>query len=93
MRMECGESSTRRNFIVCTSPNVITVIKSRRWAEEVARMEQSTAFRIVISTPTGKISRRKWEDNIRVYHKGKYVNTSGWIDWVHERAKLNFRPP
>ena len=55
------------------SPNIVTVIKSRRlrWAEHVARMEEGrSAFKILIGSRTGKIPlgwpRRRWEDNIRM---------------------------
>ena len=49
------------------------MIKSRRlrWAEHVARMEESrSAFKILTDKPTGKRPlgrpRRRWEDNIRM---------------------------
>ena len=40
MKVESGEGSTMRNFIVCSS-NIVRVIKSRklRWAGHVTRME------------------------------------------------------
>ena len=54
------------------SPNIVRVIKSRRWkwAGHVARMEEGrSAFKIVSDKPTG--TRRlgcpsRWEDNIRM---------------------------
>ena len=38
------------------SLNIVRVIKSRRlrWAGHVDRMEESSAFKILIGTPTGK---------------------------------------
>ena len=52
------ESFTMRNFIVlCRSPNIVRVIKSRRlrWAGHVARMEEGrSAFKILTGKPTGK---------------------------------------
>ena len=76
MRMEIGEGSTMRNFIVCNVRliYVVRVIKSRRlrWAGHIARMEEGrSAFKILTGKPTGKRSlerpRRRWEDNIRIY--------------------------
>ena len=51
-----------------TSPNIIRNLKLR-WAEHVARMEQSrNAYRVLVGKPEGKRPlgrpRRKWEDNI-----------------------------
>ena len=57
MRMESGEDSTMRNFIVCTVHLIVRVIKSRRlrWAGHVARMEEGrSAFKILTGKPTGK---------------------------------------
>ena len=48
-----------RNFFVYNrSPNIVSVIKSRRlkWAGNVARMEKGrSAFTILTNKPTGKI--------------------------------------
>ena len=47
---EGGDGSTVKKFIVCT-----TVIKSRRWAGNVARMEESrSAFKDLTGKPMGK---------------------------------------
>ena len=46
-----------RNFIVSTVHLILRVIKSRRlrWADYVARTEECrSAFKIIISKPTGK---------------------------------------
>ena len=66
MRMGNGESSTMRNFIVCTI-HLIRVIKSRRlrWARHVVRMEEGrSAFKVLTGKPTGKRPlarpRRRW---------------------------------
>ena len=55
------------------SPNIVTVIKSRRlrWAGHVARMEEfRSGFKILTGKPTGNRPvgrpRRRWEDNIRM---------------------------
>jgi len=56
-----------------SSPNIVTVIKSRRmrWAGHVARMgERRGAYRVLVGKPEGKRplgrSRRRWEDNIKM---------------------------
>ena len=57
IRMESGEGSSMRNFIVCTVHLIIRVIKSRRlrWESHVARMEEGrSAFQILTGKPTGK---------------------------------------
>ena len=53
------------------SPNIVRVIKFRRWTGHVARMEEvSPAFKILTGKPTGKrpLGRLKytWEDNSRI---------------------------
>ena len=55
---------------LCSSPNIVKVIKSRRlrWAGHVARKEEGrNTFKILTGTPTGKrpLGRpwRRWEDN------------------------------
>ena len=53
------------------SPNIVRVIKSRRWTGHVPRMEEGwNAFKILTVKPTGKRPlgrpRRRWEDNIRI---------------------------
>ena len=60
------------------SPYIVRVIKSRRlrWAGHVARMEEGrSAFKVVTGKPTEKRPlgrpRRRWEDNIRMYLKGR----------------------
>ena len=54
-----------------SSPNIVRVIKSRRWAGHVARMEEGrSTFKILTGKPTGKSPlgrpRGRWEDNIRM---------------------------
>ena len=53
------------------TPNIVRVIKSRRWAGRVARMEEGRrAFKILTGKLAGKRPlgrpRRRWEDNIRM---------------------------
>ena len=63
------------------------VIKSRRlrWAGHFARMEEGrSAFKILTGKPTGKRplgrSRRRWDDNIRMYLEEIGINAGNWVD-------------
>ena len=74
------------------SPNIVSVIKSRRlrWAGHVARMEgDRSASRILTSRPTGKgplvRSRRRWVDNIRMDVKEIGINTRKWVESAQDR--------
>jgi len=58
-------------YDLCSSPNIIRLIKSRRmrWAGHVARMgDRRGAYRVSVERPEGKrpLGRpiRKWENNI-----------------------------
>ena len=56
--MGSEKGSTRRNFIVCTTPNIVRMTKSRRLssAGHVGRMEGSrSAFKILTGKPAGKV--------------------------------------
>jgi hypothetical protein len=61
---------------LCSSPNIIQVIKSRRmrWVGHVARMgEGRGAYRILVGRPKGRRQlggpRSRWEDNIKMDFK------------------------
>ena len=63
------------------------MIKSKRLrlAGHVARMEEYiSAFQILTGTPAEKRplrrSRRRWEDNIRMYLEEMLNNTMNWVD-------------
>ena len=65
------------------SPNIITVIKSRRlrWAGHVARMEEGRrAFKTLTGKATGKrpLGRPRWEDNFRM-DLGEIGINAGWF--------------
>ena len=77
-----------------------------RWTGHVARMkEDRSAFKILISKPTGKRPlrrlRRRWEDNIRMNLKAICINRWTWVELAQDRdywralvnAALNFRVP
>ena len=86
--MGTAEDFTMRNFIVYRSPNIVRVIKSRRfrWAGHVARMEEGrSAFKILTGTSTGKRPRRRWQGNIRMDLKEIGANTRNWDDSAQDR--------
>ena len=54
--MGSGEGSTMRNFIICSSPNIVKVTRTKilRWSGHVTRMEEGrSAFKMLIGKPTG----------------------------------------
>ena len=74
------------------SPNIASVIKSikLRWASHVARMEEGrSAFKILTSKTTGKRllerSRRRCEDNIRMYLQEIGINAGNWVYSTQDR--------
>jgi hypothetical protein len=79
------------------------MIKSRRmrWAEHVARMEKSNAYRILVGKPEGKKPRgrpkRRWVANIKMDLREIGLDGMGWIDLAqdrnHWRALVNLRVP
>ena len=87
-------------------PNTARVIKYRRLAGHVARMEEGrSAFKILTGKPTGKRPlgrpRRKWDDNIRMDLEEIGINAGNWVDSAQDRnywgaivnAALNLRVP
>ena len=73
------------------SPNIVRVIKSRRWVGHVARMEEGrSAFKILTGKPTGKRPlwrpRRRYEDNIRMGLKKISINMRNWIDSAQDES-------
>jgi hypothetical protein len=76
------------------------MIKSRRvrWAGHVARMgARSNKYRIVVGKPERKRPlgkpRRRWVDNIKMYHREIGCDGMDWIDMVQDsdewRALVN----
>ena len=71
---------------LCSSPNILRVIKSRRmrWAGHVARMsEERGMYRVLVGKPEGKRQlgrpRRRWVDNIGL---DLQEVGCGYIDWI-----------
>ena len=63
-----------RSFAICTSPNAIGMIKTRRigWTGHVARLgDRKGAYRVLVGRPDGKRSlgrhRLRWENKINMY--------------------------
>ena len=88
------------------SPNIVRMIKSRRWVGNIARMEESrSAIKILTGKPKGKRRfgrpRRRWEDNIRMDLEEIGTNAGNWVDSAQNRdywrplvnATLNLRVP
>jgi len=76
------------------SPNIFRVIKSRRMrrAEYVACMwERRGLYSVLVGKPERKRSlgrpRRRWEDNIKMYHQGVGCGGMDWIDLAQDRDR------
>jgi hypothetical protein len=91
-----------------SSLNIVRVIKSRRrrWAGHVARLgEGRGVYRTSVRKPEGRrslgISRRRWEDNIRMDLQEVGWGGTDWIELAQDRNKrrallntvINFRVP
>jgi hypothetical protein len=73
-----------------SSPSIIGIIKSRRWAGHVARIgEKRTAYRILVGKPEGKRPlgrpRRRWVDNIKMDLRETGWDGMDWIDLAQDR--------
>jgi hypothetical protein len=71
---------------LCSSPNIVRVIKSRRmrWAGHVARMgEERGMYRVLVGKPEGRRPlgrpRRRWVDKIRL---DLQEVGCGYMDWI-----------
>ena len=85
--------SEERNDL-CSSPNIIRVIKSRRlrWAENVARMgERRGTYRVLVGKRERKRPlvkpRHRLEDNIKVGLQEVGLGDMGWIDLAQNRGR------
>ena len=70
---------------MCSSPNIVWVIKSRRvrWAGHVAHMsEERGVYRVLVGKPEGRRplgrTRRRWVD----YIKMDLQVGCGYMDWI-----------
>ena len=93
---------------LCSSRNIVRVIKSRRMrlAGHVARMgERRGIYRVLVGKPEGKRplgrSKRRWEDNIKMDLREVRCGDMDWIDLAQDRdrwralvsAVMNLRVP
>ena len=93
---------------LCSSPNIVRVIKSRRmrWAGHVERMgEEREVYRVFVGKPEGKRPlgrpRRRWVDNIRMDLQEVGCGHVDWIGLAQDRdrwrtlvsAVMNLRVP
>jgi hypothetical protein len=67
-----------------SSPNIVRVIKSRRWARYVARMgEERVVYKVLVGKPEGKRPlgrpRCRWEEYIRT---DLQEVECGGMDWI-----------
>ena len=69
------------------TPNIVQVIKSRRWVRHVARMgERRDAYRVLVERPERERPlgrpRHRWVDNIKMYLKNRRAwNGLNWL-WI-----------
>jgi hypothetical protein len=80
--------------ILCSSPNTIKQIKSRRMRLEghVARMgEERNVCRVLVGKPEGRRPlgrpRRRWEDGIRMDLREIGWGNVDWIQLAHDRDR------
>jgi hypothetical protein len=76
-----------------SSPNIVSVIKSRRmrWEEHVARMgEGRGVYRGLVGRPEGKRPLRRpryrWEDNIKMGLRVIVIDGMDWIWLAQDRV-------
>jgi hypothetical protein len=79
--------------MICTPPNIIQVIKSRRmrWVGHVACMgERRDVYRVLVGKPEVKRSRgrpmHRQEDNSKIYLQEVWWVGMDWIELAENRA-------
>jgi len=77
---------------LCSSPNIVRVIKLRRMrlVRHVSHMGESRGiYRVLVEKPEGKTPlgrlRCRWEDNIKMNHKEVGCGGMDWIDLTQDR--------
>ena len=75
-----------------SSPNIVRVIESRKWAGNVARMGESrVVYRVLVEKPEGKRPfrrpSRRWEDNTKMYLHDVGCEGMDWIEQAQDRDK------
>ena len=76
-----------------SSPNTVYVIKSRmRWVGYLAYMGATRGvYRVLVGKPEGMRpfgrSRRRWEDNIKMYLQEVGCRGMDWIDLTQDRDR------
>jgi hypothetical protein len=93
---------------MCSSPNIVRVIKSRRmrWAGHVALMAEGRGvYRVLVGKPEGKRRlgkpRRRWEYNIEMDLRMIGFYGANWIRlskdrvqwWAFVKTVMNLRVP
>jgi hypothetical protein len=73
-------------------PNIVRVVKSRRWAGHVARMgEERGVHRVLVGKPEGKRPlgrpRRRWEDNIKMDVQEVGGGRGDWMELAQDRDR------
>ena len=76
------------NDLYC-SPNIVRVIKSRRWAGHVASIgERRGAYKFLVGKPEGKRllgrPKRRWEDNIKMDLQGVGYGSIDWMELAQD---------
>jgi hypothetical protein len=79
------------NDLYC-SPNIVRVIKWRRWAGHVARMgERRGVYRVLVGKPEVKRplgrTRRRWEDNINMELQEVGFVGMDWFELAQDRDR------
>ena len=86
-------------------PNIVRVVKSRRWAGHVARMGEGRGVHwVLVGKPEGKRPlgrpRRRWDDNIKIDLR-EVGGCGDWMELARDRDRwralvntvMNFRDP
>ena len=75
-----------------SSPDIVRVIKSRRWAGNVARMAEGRGvYRVLVRKPGGKRPlgkpRLRWEDNIKMDLQEVGCERMDWVELARDRDR------